>query len=88
MPIKDKSQYQELRIQLYLLLKQFKTAESYLTSLIENSPANVRLWKYLLNVYLYENKYKDALTAVIIKGYLEPYSEEEKKTYGRFILTT
>lgn len=77
--IKDKKQYQEIRIQLYILLKEFSAARKYLLQILENDPSEIKWWDYLINIYLNENRYKDALAGLIIKGYLKPYTEKEKK---------
>ncbi len=78
-PIKDKVQYQEIRVQLYILLKRFNAAKNYLSVLLDNNPFNTKWWDYLINVYLNENKYKDALATLIIKGYINPYTPKEEK---------
>ncbi len=85
-PIRDKKQWQDIRIQIYLLLHKWKDARSYLYSLLDKDPLNTQWWNYLFRIYLGENKPREALAALLIKGFIRPLSSKEKKTVGDLYL--
>lgn len=80
--IDDKKTYQELRIQIYMSLKDFKTAEKYLMSILDSDLTEFKWWNYLFNIDLARQKYKDALAVLFLKSYLTDLTDDEKKIMG------
>lgn len=73
-------QWQQVRLHIYLSLNMDKKALSYLKRLLQEDPVQPKWWKGLAYLYLKKNHYKDALSALIIKGFLEPLTDQEKRT--------
>jgi len=76
---KNIKQWQEIRLEIYIKLNMKKQALSYLKYLLKQNPLDKRWWIGLAHFYLKENKYKEALVALIIKGFIEPHTQEEQK---------
>ncbi len=76
---KKKKRWQEIRLYLYMNLKMKKKAFSYLTFLLKEYPLETKWWKGLAHFYLNEKKFKLALVALLVKGFIKPLSPEELK---------
>ncbi len=84
--IKNRKMWQRIRVQIYLSLGMEDKALSYLKRLVKEDPVDPIWWKGLAHIYLRKNKYKDALCALIIKGFLLPLSDQEKKVAAQLSL--
>ncbi len=71
--------WQQVRVQTYFSLNMDKKALSYLERLIREDPTDPNWWRGLSHLYLKENRYKDALAALIIKDFISPASKQEEK---------
>ena len=83
---KNKRRWQRIRVQLYLSLDMENKALSYLERLVKENPTDPIWWKGLAHIYLKRNQYKDALCALIIKGFLSPISDQEKRIMAQLNL--
>ena len=82
-----RKQWQEVRLQTYLSLNMNKKALQYVNRLILEYPTQARWWKGLAHLYLKENRYKPALAALTIKGFLEPLTAREEKIVADLNMT-
>ena len=80
-------QWQEVRLHTYLSLNMKKKALRYVNHLIREYPTEARWWKGLAHLYLKENRYKPALAALSIKGFLEPLTPQEEKIVADLNMT-
>jgi len=76
-------QWQQIRLHIYLSLNMDKKALLYLRRLLQEDPVQPKWWKGLSYLYLKKNRYKDALSALIIKGFLESLTDQEKRTVAQ-----
>ena len=76
---KKRKQWQEIRLHLYLALGMKKKAFAYINRLIREYPLEPKWWKGLAHLYLRENRYRPALTALTIKGFISPLTVQEKR---------
>ncbi len=81
-----KKEWKKTRIYIYMSLNMEERALVYLKRLIKEDPTDPYWWKMLSYVYLKKKRYKDALSSLIIKGFLEPLTDEEKKTAAKLCL--
>lgn len=79
--------WQEVRLHTYLSLDMKKKALNYVNRLIREYPTEARWWKGLAHLYLKENRYRPALTALTIKGFLEPFTAREEKIVADLNMT-
>ena len=80
-------QWQEVRLQTYLSLNMKKKALQYVNRLIREYPTEARWWKGLAHLYLKVNRYRPALAALTIKGFLEPLTAREEKIVADLNMT-
>ncbi len=85
-PIKDRQKWEKIRVQLYFLLGKWSQAHSYLYLLLDRAPLKSMWWDYLFQVYLKENRTREALACLIIKGFITPLSPKDKKMVGDLYL--
>ena len=76
---KKRKQWQEVRLHTYLSLNMKTRALQYVNRLILEYPMEARWWKGLAHLYLKENRYKPALVALTVKGFLEPLTIQENR---------
>lgn len=84
---KKRKQWQEIRLHLYMSLDMKTKALEYAKRLIREYPLESNWWKGLANLYLKENRYRPALVALNIYGYLAPLSKQEKKLVADLNMT-
>ena len=84
---KKRRQWQEVRLHTYLSLNMKTKALQYVNRLILEYPTEARWWKGLAHLYLKENRYKLALAALTIKGFLEPLTTREEKIVADLNMT-
>jgi len=83
---KNKKIWKRIRVQIYLSLGMDNRALTYLKKLVREDPIDPIWWKGLAHIYLRKNQYKDALCALIIKGFLSPLSDQEKMVAAQLSL--
>lgn len=76
---KRKKQWQELLLHQYINLGMKEKGLNYARELIRDDPVEPKWWKGLAHIFLLENRYKEALTPLIIYSYIIVPSEEEKR---------
>jgi len=76
---KKRKQWQEIRLNTYLSLNMKTKALQYVNRLILEYPTEARWWKGLAHLHLKENRYKSALVALTVKGFLEPLTIQENR---------
>ena len=76
---KRKLQWQETRLQQYLVLEMNEKALAYAQELIQADPLRAQWWQGLAHLHLGKNRYRQALVALLIKGYLKPLDEAEMR---------
>jgi len=76
---KRKKQWQESLLHQYINLGMKKKALKYARELIRDDPVEPKWWKGLAHIFLLDNRYKEALTPLIIYSYIICPSEDEKK---------
>jgi tetratricopeptide (TPR) repeat protein len=72
-------QWQEILLQEYMQLGMRKEALSYARSLSEQAPTRAKWWKALTHLYLQDNAYQPALTALTIYSYLASLTDAEAR---------
>ncbi|MFH0783026.1 MAG: tetratricopeptide repeat protein [Pseudomonadota bacterium] len=72
-------QWQEILLQQYLLLDMESEALTLVDMLTARTPTEPKWWRALVHLHLQHNRYQPALAALLITGYLEPLSEQEKR---------
>ena len=77
-----RTRWQETLLYLYLQLDMHKQALSYATDLTHENCVMAKWWKALVHVNLSLGRYKEALAALSIYGYLTPLSGEERKLWA------
>ena len=76
---KKRKQWQGIRLHLYMSLDMKIKALEYVKRLILEYPLESNWWKGLAHLHLKENRYRPALVALTIKGFLEPVTTQEKR---------
>lgn len=76
---KKKMQWQEVLLYQYVTLGMKKKALAFARFLTLQAPLEPKWWKALCNIHLNENRYKPALVALSIYGYLTPMDLKETK---------
>ena len=84
---KKRKQWQEIRLHLYFSLNMKKKALEYVNQLIQECPQEPKWWKGLAHFYLMENRYRPALVALIIKGFLAPLTAQEERIVADLNMT-
>jgi tetratricopeptide (TPR) repeat protein len=74
-----KIQWQEILLHQYLLLEMVDEARAYARLLTETAPNQAKWWKALAHILLQEGDYRQALAALVIRGYLEPLDQQERQ---------
>ncbi len=72
-------QWQEILLHQYLLLEMMDEAHAYARLLTETAPNQAKWWKALAHILLQEGDYRQALAALVIRGYLEPLDQQERQ---------
>lgn len=72
-------QMQEILLHQYLQLDMHEQAQTYVLSLVRHAPTRAKWWKALTHVQLHAGRYKQALVALTVYGYLSPLSTQETK---------
>ncbi len=72
-------QWQEILLHQYLLLEMTDEARAYARRLTETAPNQAKWWKALAHILLQDGDYRQALAALVIRGYLEPLDQQEQK---------
>jgi tetratricopeptide (TPR) repeat protein len=81
-----KLQWQEAILYQYLSMNMQKKALRLAGQLTETYPLEPKWWKALAHIHLSEDRYQEALAAMTIYGYLQPYNEKEKKLMAELSL--
>lgn len=81
-------QWQEILLYQYVHLNMNAEALNYARKLTETSPHLTKWWKALVHVQLNAGHLEEALTALIISGYLAPLSAEERTLLADLYLQT
>lgn len=79
-------QWQEMLLYQYMQHHKNKEALRYAEELTEYNPQNVKWWKATVHIQLEANRYEDALAALIIYGFLTPFTEEEQRLLADLFL--
>ena len=74
-----KKQWQEMLLRQYLVLNMKKKALMFADKLTREDPLEPKWWKGLVNIYLSENRYKEALTPLTIYTCITSPSRDEQK---------
>jgi tetratricopeptide (TPR) repeat protein len=81
-----KIQWQEAILYQYLSMNMQKKALRLAGQLTETYPLEPKWWKAIAHIHLSEDRYQEALAAMTIYGYLQPYNEKEKKLMAELSL--
>jgi tetratricopeptide (TPR) repeat protein len=84
--LEKKIQWQEAILYQYLSMNMQKKALRLAGQLTETYPLEPKWWKALAHIHLSEDRYQEALAAMTIYGYLQPYNEKEKKLMAELSL--
>lgn len=84
---KKRKQWQEIRLHLYCSLNMKKKALEYVNQLIRKCPQEPKWWKGLAHLYLLENRYRPALVALTVKGFLAPLTAQEERVIADLNMT-
>ena len=72
-------QWQELLLHQYLQLDMGDKALAYAEGLSARAPTEVLWWRALTHLHLQHNRYKEALTCLLVAGYLDTLTTEEQR---------
>ena len=81
-----KLQWQEAILYQYLSMNMEKKALRMAEQLSETYPLEPKWWKALARIHLSVDRYREALAAMMICGYLQPFNEKEKKLIAELSL--
>ncbi|MFN2354827.1 MAG: tetratricopeptide repeat protein [Desulfopila sp.] len=70
-------QWQEILLHQYLQLDMEREALALVNLLNNRTPTEPKWWRALVHIHLQKSRYRPALTALLVTGYLEPLSEQE-----------
>ncbi len=73
------TQWREILLHQYLQLDMLDKALALAERLSAQDPTEAKWWRTLVSIHLQQNRYQPALTALLIAGYLEPLSEQERR---------
>ena len=79
---KTRSKWQEMLLHLYLQLDMTDAARACARQMTEEYPGDAKWWKALAHVELSSSRYKEALAALTIYGWLRPLTDSEKKLWA------
>ena len=79
---KTRSKWQEMLLHLYLQLEMTNEARACARQMTEEYPGEARWWKALAHVELSSARYKEALAALTIYGWLQPLTDSEKNLWA------
>ncbi len=74
---RKRDQWREVLLYQYLELKMKKKALKYVEWLTREQPLEPRWWKGLAHLHLRENRYRPALVALTVKGFLASFTDQE-----------
>ncbi len=72
-------QWQEILLHQYLYLGMDEEALVYAEKLCATTPAEPKWWRALTHIHLQHNRYKEALSSLLITSYLSPPTPEEAR---------
>ncbi len=72
-----REQWQELLLYQYMTLNMKKTALDHVAALTREHPLEPRWWKGLAHLHLKENRWRPALVALMVKGFITPLTDPE-----------
>jgi tetratricopeptide (TPR) repeat protein len=78
--------WQEAILYQYLSMNMPKKALRMADQLSETYPLEPKWWKALAHIHLSEDRHREALAALTIYGYLQPFDEKEKKLMAELSL--
>jgi tetratricopeptide (TPR) repeat protein len=81
-----KIQWQEAILYQYLSMNMQKKALRMAEQLSETFSIEPKWWKALAHIHLSEDRHREALAAMTIYGYLQPFNEKEKKLMAELSL--
>jgi predicted Zn-dependent protease len=81
-----KLQWQEAILYQYLSMNMQKKALKMAEQLSETYPLETKWWKALAHIHLAQDQYREALAAMTIYGYIQPYNDKEKKLMAELSL--
>ena len=81
-----KLQWQEAILYQYLSMNMQKKALKMAEQLSEKYPLEPKWWKALAQIYFSMDRHGEALAAMIICGYIQPFNENEKKLIAELSL--
>jgi len=81
-----KLQWQEAILYHYLSMNMQKKALRMAEQLSETYPLEPKWWKALAQIHLSGDRYREALAAMMICGYILPFNEKEKKLIAELSL--
>jgi len=81
-----KLQWQEAILYHYLSMNMQKKALRMAEQLSETYPLETKWWKALAHIHLAQDQYREALAAMTIYGYIQPYNDKEKKLMAELSL--
>ena len=73
-------QWREVLLHQYLSLGMKKKALGFVERLVTAEPLEPRWWQGLAHLHLAENRFREALTALTVKGWLAPLTDREMRT--------
>jgi tetratricopeptide (TPR) repeat protein len=81
-----KLQWQEAILYHYISMNMHKKALRMAEQLAETYPLEPKWWKALAHIHLSGDRHREALAAMTIFGYLQPFNEKEKKLMAELSL--
>ena len=81
-----KLQWQEAILYHYLSTNMHKKAFRMAEQLSKTYPLETKWWKALAHIHLAQDQYREALAAMTIYGYIQPYNDKEKKLMAELSL--
>jgi tetratricopeptide (TPR) repeat protein len=81
-----KLQWQEAILYQYISMNMQKKALRMAEQLAEAYPLEPKWWKALAHIHLSMDRHREALAAMTIYGYLQPFNEREKKLMAELSL--
>ena len=76
---KKQRQWQELLLHQYLQLNLNDKALAYAEGLSAKAPTEILWWRALTHLHLQHNRFKEALTCLLVTGYLDTLTPEEQR---------
>lgn len=76
---KKQRQWQELLLHQYLQLNFSDKALAYAEGLSAKAPTEILWWRALTHLHLQQNRFKEALTCLLVTAYLDQLTPEEQR---------